>query len=604
MNFDFITRLLRIFSTAQRNSISITLAILFFQIGLAQTPKVYKSWNPASSAFPVLEGQAWPKEVKNEYDRLPARAENTVRKDVWDLSKNAAGLQLRFITDANEIIIKYTVTGGMQMPHMPATGVSGVDMYSKTIDGKWLWCAGEYSFGDTIVYRFTNLISNDQHVNNREYDMYLPLYNSVKWMEITVPEESLFKPIPARKDKPVVLYGTSIAQGGCASRPGLAWPAILGRKLDRPLINLGFSGNGRLEKEVLELITEVDAKIVVLDCLPNLVPPAFSSNEIKKRIVNAIQLLQNKRPHVPILLTDHAGYTNEGTNAIRQKECQDANTAFREIFDSLVASGVKNIYRLSKKEINLDIESTVDGTHPNDIGMMGYADAYEKKIRTILNEPVGGISITIPVTQRRDAATYDWETRHNEVLTYNESHSPQIAFIGNSITHYWGGVPAAPHAWGSNSWKKYFESRNAVNMGFGWDRIENVLWRVYHEELDNITPKQIVLMIGTNNLQCNSDKEIIEGMRFLIMAIQAKQPALPILLLGILPRRGMEERVVKLNSQLASIKYTKKVHYTDAGKLFLKQDKKIDESLFSDGLHPNEQGYNRLGGFINSHIVQ
>jgi lysophospholipase L1-like esterase len=582
--------------------IGLALLFLFFQNGFSQNQKEYKSWNPKSIGFPVLEGQGWPNEVKNYYDRLPARAEALVRKEVWNLSENAAGLQLRFRTNAQEIVIKYGVTGEMQFSHMAATGVSGVDMYSKTIDGNWLWCAGKFSFGDTIVYRFSNLIANDQNVNNREYSLYLPLYNSVKWMEISVPEESMFEPLPVRTDKPIVVYGTSIAQGACASRPGLAWTALLGRKLDRPMINLGLSGNGRLEKEVLDLITELNAKLYVLDCLPNMVSPAFTENELKNRIAGAIQLLQSKRPGIPILLTDHAGYTDEGINAVRRKEYQDANTALHGIFDSLIAAGVKNIYRLSKEEINQDIETMVDGVHPNDIGMMRYAEAYEKKIRVILGEPVGKFSTTTPVSQRRDAAIYDWETRHEEVIAFNRAHSPQTVLIGNSITHYWGGLPAEPRAGGRNSWKKYFEPRNAVNMGFGWDRIENVLWRVYHGELDSINPNHIILMIGTNNLGFNNDEEIIQGLQFLIKAIQAKQPDAQILLLGILPRRNTEQRVAGFNARLASVKFNTKIHYADAGKLFLKQDKKIDESLFSDGLHPNEEGYGKLGKFIDSHL--
>jgi lysophospholipase L1-like esterase len=139
-------------------------------------------------------------------------------------------------------------------------------------------------------------------------------------------------------------------------------------------------------------------------------------------------------------------------------------------------------------------------------------------------------------------------------------------------------------------------------MGFGWDRIENVLWRVYHGELDSISPKHIILMIGTNNLGFNNDEEIIQGLQFLIKAIQAKQPDAQILLLGILPRRNTEQRVAGFNARLASVKFNAKIHYADAGKLFLKQDKKIDESLFSDGLHPNEEGYGKLGKFIDSHL--
>ena len=392
-----------------------TLILLIFyccmgQFSFAQNIANYKSWNPARDSMKVLDGQGWPAEVKQFYDRLPSTAEQTVRKEVWNLSHNSAGLHLRFRSNASEIIVRYVVTGNMQMPHMPATGVSGVDLYSKTIDGNWLWAAGKFSFGDTIVYRFTNLNGTDQQVNNREYYLYLPLYNTVKWMEINVPNENFFKPLPLRNDKPIVVYGTSIAQGACATRPGLTWTNILGRKMDRPVINLGFSGNGRLENELIELLAEVEARIYVLDCLPNLT--GIASDEIKKRVSHSVALLQQKRPGVPILLTEHDGYTEEGISPVRKDDYERTNIALRQSFDSLKTAGVKNIYLLTKKEINQDIETMVDGVHPNDIGMMRYAIAYEKALRTILNEPAGSISTTTPVTQRRDAATYDLSLIH------------------------------------------------------------------------------------------------------------------------------------------------------------------------------------------------
>jgi len=486
------------------------------------------------------------------------------------------------------------VGGGIQMPHMPATGVSGLDLYSKTIDGKWLWCAGRFSFGDTIMYRFTNLPVNDQHVDNLEYTLYLPLYNSIKWLVIEAPEESSFKPIPARKEKPIVVYGTSIAQGGCASRPGLAWTNILERKLSTPVINLGFSGNGRLEKEVIDLLTEVDAQVYVLDCLPNLT----SSQELKQRISNAVVQLRQKRPTTPILLTEHDGYTDGEMNEQRLKEYSNANKALKETMDSLVAKGVKNLYRLSKEEINQDIETMVDGVHPNDIGMMRYADAYEKKLRVILYQINGGTITTTAVTQRRDARIYDWETRHQEILEYNKTQAPEIILMGNSITHFWGGYPTCPIFNGKEAWKKYFEKQPIVNMGFGWDRIENVLWRVQHGTLDGISPKHIVLMIGTNNLHLNTDAEIAEGLHYLIQAIRYRQPASGILLMGLLPRRNYEERISQLNKKIAKLADGKKVKFADLGSLFLQKNKKIVAGLFTDGLHPNEAGYDRLGGFI------
>lgn len=580
----------------------ILFSISIVNICTAQNKKEYTTWNPANDSMRVLEGQAWPGEVKSFYDRLPAKAETLVRKPVWDLSRNSAGLQLRFQTNADEIIVRYIVTGSLQMPHMPATGVSGVDLYAKTIDGKWLWAAGKYSFGDTIVYRFTNLSTNDQHVKDHEYYLYLPLYNSVKWMEISYPKQSSFKPLQPHTDKPIVVYGTSIAQGGCASRPGLAWTNILQRKLDRPVINLAFSGNGRLENELIDMISGIDANLFVLDCLPNLTGTYVSNGELHKRLVNAVVALQTKKPGTPILLTEHDGYTDEGLNPVRKKDYQDPNKVMTEVMDSLWKAGVKNIYRLTKEEINQDIESMVDGTHPNDIGMMHYADAYEKKIKSILHDSSGNISTTIPVTQRRDAATYDWETRHNQILQYTKENKPRIVLIGNSITHFWGGNPLSARVNGKQAWEKYFGSKNVVNMGFGWDRIENVLWRVYHGELDNFSPEQVVLMIGTNNLQLNTDAEIVEGLRFLIKAIHLKQPKTDILLMGIFPRRGMEERIIKINKLIATLSVSEKLRYADAGKLLVKTDQKIDESLFSDGLHPNEMGYDRIGAFIEARL--
>ena len=114
----------------------------------------------------------------------------------------------------------------------------------------------------------------------------------------------------------------------------------------------------------------------------------------------------------------------------------------------------------------------VDGVHPNDIGMMRYADAYEKEIRAIVHEDAGTISTTVPVTQRRDFNVYDWEPRHNAILEYNKKRQPELIFIGNSITHFWGGLPQGPRDAGIDAWNKYFEKKRAVvNMGFGWDRI-------------------------------------------------------------------------------------------------------------------------------------
>lgn len=579
------------------------LTIISFQSVTAQEKKIFKTWNPAKDSLNVIHGRGWTNGFKSDYDRLPAGAEQKVRKAVWNLAENSAGLNLRFKSDAAEIVVKLKESGSLQMPHMPATGVSGVDLYVKDVDGKWLWCAGKFDFGDTVTYRFLNVSGKDRQIKDREYRLYLPLYNTVKWMEIAVPKEASFSAIPVlQQEKPIVVYGTSIAQGACATRPGLAWTSIVGRKLDRTMVNLGFSGNGKLEPEVLDYITQIDAKLYVLDCLPNLISVDMARGSLRKKIADAVAQIRAKRPGTPILLTEHDGFGESEMQPIRKNEQETINKVLRDAVDSLTKAGTKGLYLLSKQAIGQDIESMVDGVHPNDIGMMNYARAYEQRIKEIFKEEEGHASTTIPVSQRRDAASYDWETRHNQVLNYAAAHQPKLVFIGNSITHYWGGQPIDPRANGKDSWTKYFGDKNAINMGFGWDRIENVLWRVYHGELDGFIPQQIVLMIGTNNLEINTDEEIVKGLKLLVSAIRAKQPQSKLLLVGILPRKGMEARISKLNKEIAKIGVGKDLKYADAAGIFLNTQERIDESLFSDGLHPNAIGYSKLGKFLSGRL--
>ena len=570
--------------------------LIFLQGSLIYAQEInYTWWNPANNQFPVIEGPA-SNELKNPYDRLPAKAEKSVREDVWNLSHNAAGLMLRFKSNSDQVIVRYKASGEKAMPHMPATGVSGVDLYAVSTDGKWLWCSGKYTFGDTIEYRFTGLTPNDSyHQKGREYRLYFPLYNSVQWMEIGIPEGVLFSPMPTRKEKPIVVYGTSIAQGGCASRPGMAWPAILGRKLDRPIINLGFSGNGRLEKEVIGLMGEIDAKMYVLDCLPNLdASDASKYEQVKNLVIQSVKQLRQQGSTIPILLVEHCGFSDEEVNLARKKNVIALNQAQREALEQLKTEGHNHLYLLQKEEIALSLDGTVDGIHPNDLGMLDYANACEKIIRKILNEPLGEFTTTQPSIQNRDANVYDWDNRHQEILSLNKIKPPRIVFLGNSITHFWGGEPKTSMVNGLDSWNQFMEPLGVRNFGYGWDRIENVLWRVYHDELAGYAADQVVLLIGTNNMSLNSNKEILGGLQFLIQAIKVRQPKADILLLGIYPRRKDEQNIYELNQGLVNVSGLMNVRYLDAGKVLLKSDGKIDETLFTDGLHPNAEGYRKL----------
>lgn len=544
-------------------------------------------YDPLEETSLPIHGRGWNEETGRTYHRLPLRMKDMIRQPVWNLSRQSAGLYVKFYTNAPDIQVKYTVTGGLAMPHMPSTGVSGIDLYSTDANGNQYWCAGKYQFGDTIHYSYNNLTYRNPHNQGNEYSLYLPLYNSVKHLQIGVPEGCAFEFITPSTEKPIVVYGTSIAQGACASRPGMAWTNILQRQLDIPVINLGFSGNGQLDEDFVKFLSELDAGLFVIDCMPNM--GGKRVEWIKERIIKAVGLIR-ARSQAPILLVEHDGYMGYQASDKEKENFTLTNEELQAAY-TLLKETTSNLYYLTFEELGLSMDSQVDGVHASDLGMQQYADAYTKKIKSILYPAVDS-SIFTPCRQRRDANTYQWNARHEEILKYNKEHQPEIVLIGNSITHYWGGLPYEKRRTADDVWQKLFKGRATVNMGFGWDRIENMLWRIRHGELDNFRAKKIFIMAGTNNLQQNTDEEIADGIRQLVEEVKAKQPEAQLYVIKIYPRRGFESRLVKLNKLLeARLNDIPQVQAVDFSPLLVNSDGNVKEELFSDGLHPNHQGY-------------
>ena len=312
----------------------ITVSWLFLL--LATSLQAQTKWfNPLEDEHAhYIQNQAWDEDGGN-YNRLPARAKGKVRDAVWNLSRESAGLSIRFLTDSKKIQVRYQVTGGYSMPHMPATGVSGVDLYAK-VGGKSLVCYGSYSFADTIRYNYTidKDISSDA---KKEYELYLPLYNGVKWLEIGVEEGKELAFIPARKDRCVLVYGTSIAQGACASRPGMAWT------------NWAY----------------------VIDCMANL--QDRPAEEVKTLAIKAVKQIREKTD-APILLVEHAGYSNAPTNQQMDNSYKTPNKGLRAAYNELKQQHTENLYYLSNEEIGFHPDSWVDYVHPSDYGMVQQAE--------------------------------------------------------------------------------------------------------------------------------------------------------------------------------------------------------------------------------------
>ena len=411
----------------------------------------WKWHNPMEAGFPVIQNQGFTKEIGNSYTRLPERAKGMVSEPLWNLSRHSAGLAIHFYSDAPQIKVRYAVTGSLNMPHMPSTGVSGVDLYSINSDGEWHFCFGNYSFKDTITYTYNNIGKDRYHKQGFEYRLYLPLYNGVKWLEIGIPEDAKLEFIPVSPEKPIVLYGTSIAQGACASRPAMAWGTILQRSLDYPLINLGFSGNGKLAKEVLQFINETDARLYILDCMPNL--SNQKEEEVTALAIAAVKQLRGKHS-APILLIEHGGYSNMYTDSTQYKAVVRVNRASRKAYELIQSEGIKDVYYLSREELNIPADGWVDYVHPSDLGMQQQAAAVERKVREILHIPSGNLTTTIPVTQRREPHMYEWHARHRAFLEQVRNHPPKAVILGNSITHYWGGEPEHRNKNGRETWEK------------------------------------------------------------------------------------------------------------------------------------------------------
>ncbi len=363
--------------------IGFTLTILFFTNAVAQHAGDKKWFNPMSSSYPVLKGILWQNtDSANFYNRLPSVAKQNVREDVWNLAKNMTGVYIDFFTNAGSIIVQYQIPRDLIFDGMSRISTNGLDMHAQDLSGNWHFINGSHSFKDTITFTCSNI---DPDIKIKRYRLYLPLHNVPRWLAIGVPKNADFTVEPASVLHPIVFYGTSIMQGGSTSRHGLTWFNILGRRLKQPMINLGFSGNGRLERPIIDLIKSVDAQLFVLDCQPNLIPyNKIQEKEIEQKITDAVQLLHDEHPKTPILLVEHSGSIAKTTldTSLTRKYQQSSAVLYNTYLK--LKKIIPGLYVLTAREIGLSYESTGDGTHPNDIGMMQYANAYEKAINQIL----------------------------------------------------------------------------------------------------------------------------------------------------------------------------------------------------------------------------
>lgn len=320
-----------------------------------------------ASNFPLL-GKATAA-MGARYERFPDSLKNISRAPLWNLSRNSAGMAIRFRSNSTTIAAKWVPLFNSRMNHMTDTGVKGLDLYCLQENGDWRFVNSARPKGKTNQ---TTIIKN-MRPEEREYMLYLPLYDGLISLSIGVDSlAAISQPLinrPVRK-KPVVFYGTSILQGGCASRPGMAHTNIISRRLNRECINLGFSGNAFLDLEVAKVMAEVEAAVFVLDFVPN-----ASVEQMKERMEAFYRIIRNKHPNTPIIFIEDPIFTHTFYDERIAKQVQRKNDTLKEIFNHLKKENEKNITLISSKNmLGKDGEATVDGIHFTDLGMMRYAD--------------------------------------------------------------------------------------------------------------------------------------------------------------------------------------------------------------------------------------
>ena len=319
--------------------------------------------------------------VKARYQRLPDSLENVSRKALWDLGKNSAGMAIRFRSNSTTIKAKWEVLNKFGMGHMTNIGVRGVDLYCMD-EGKWYFAGSGTPRGKETEA----LLVKDMPIREREFMLYLPLYDGTVKVEIgidslaTISAPQVNEPV---RERPVVFYGTSILQGGCANRPGMAHTNILSRWLKRECINLGFSGNARLDYEIASVIASVeDASVIVLDFLPNV-----TIDQLKERFLPFYKIIRETCPTTPILLVENPPFPNGRFNAEIVDHYTRENAIFKGYYKQLKKEGDKNVYYFSGEGmIGDDGEATVDGSHFTDLGFMRYAEKLYPVLKKLIKK--------------------------------------------------------------------------------------------------------------------------------------------------------------------------------------------------------------------------
>jgi len=404
-----------------------------------------------------------------------------------------------------------------------------------------------------------------------------------------------------------------------ASKAGSTYPE---RKVE--YINRGVSGNTVTDLAARWQVDAIDLKPDILSILIGVNDLGFgvSAEDYKANFSKLLDRTVAAMPNVKLVLCEPFGLPTGPKKAgwdRYQNDLAQRQAVVSELATKYHATFVRLQSVFDEACRRAPAETWMwDGVHPTYAGQQLIADAWVRSVNASFGDPLISPSrnsaIAPQVNFERDS--YDWLHRHADVLDSQKRLDPEVVMIGDSITHFWGGEPKAGQRNGPKAWDATFHGVRVLNMGFGWDRTQNVLWRLQHGEFEGIHPNSIVLNIGTNNLvgdetaRTNTPDEVAEGIKQIVGLLRERSPQSHIYVMGVFPR-GFEKgneldlRITALNKILrVQLAESTQVTLLDIGKELRESDGSVSPQRFSDGTHPTEKGYEIWGQALrNAGIV-
>ena len=330
--------------------------------------------------------------TERTYSRLPAYLADSVAQDstraLWDRQQCSTGIGVRFATNSSRIGVRYTLYWNTHMIHMADTGLKGTDLYIWEGDSVWRHVNTNRPYIKDAATKMTEAtyVSNLDTTRMTEYMVYLPLYDGVNDLEIKVDEGAEITagdPTLIDRNKKIIAYGTSILQGGCASRTGMAATNILSRELNAEVVNLGFSGEGKMDNYMARAMAEIpDADLYLLDPVPNCTEMMCDT-----LTYDFVKILRTTKPNVPIVMVEGPIYPYARYDSFFGSYLPKKNAAFRRNYERLKAENPDNLYYVDSVDLDgVEDDGTVDGIHLTDLGFRHYADKLRPILEAILNQ--------------------------------------------------------------------------------------------------------------------------------------------------------------------------------------------------------------------------